>query len=222
MASSSSSSSSQQIEQTIDSILEKTKKDILADLDDVRVQSRKALDDALPKLEEEYNKIIADGQKEAVKLERQVIGSADLDVRNKHLLLLEEAVDKVFKKALEQISEAERSNNNKDYADLIKRLIDEAIQILETDKIIIFTNTKDADLVGSMLAEFPQAELSVERIECIGGISARSKDNSMAFENTIDARIQRLKPLIRKEIASKFGMGGRESQDGGDGNNNNS
>ena len=29
----------------------------------------------------------------------------------------------------------------------------------------------------------------------------------MTFDNTLDARIDRLKPLIRKEIASKFGVG---------------
>jgi len=29
----------------------------------------------------------------------------------------------------------------------------------------------------------------------------------MTFDNTIDARLERLKPLIRKEIATKFGLG---------------
>jgi len=30
---------------------------------------------------------------------------------------------------------------------------------------------------------------------------------AITFDNTLDARIERLKPLIRKEIASKFGVG---------------
>ena len=28
----------------------------------------------------------------------------------------------------------------------------------------------------------------------------------MTFDNTLDAKIERLKPLIRKEIAAKFGV----------------
>ena len=210
-SSSSSSSSNQQLEQAIDKILEKTRKEILAELGDAGAESKKTLDGSLPRLEEEYDKIVADGQKEATKLEKQVIGSADLDARNKQLLLLEEAVDRVFAKALERISEADRSVGNEDYAALIKRLVDESVQILGTSEVTIFTNAKDADLVGSTLAQFPGAELSADRIECIGGIAAKSKDGTMTFENTIDARIQRLKPLIRKEIASRFGVG---SQDG--------
>jgi V/A-type H+-transporting ATPase subunit E len=35
----------------------------------------------------------------------------------------------------------------------------------------------------------------------------KSKDGTTSFDNTLDARIERLKPLIRKEIASQFGVG---------------
>ena len=38
-------------------------------------------------------------------------------------------------------------------------------------------------------------------------LSSNLKMDAMTFDNTIDARIERLKPLIRKEIASKFGVG---------------
>ena len=55
--------------------------------------------------------------------------------------------------------------------------------------------------------EFSGSELSSETIDCLGGITIKSKDGTMTFDNTIDARIERLKPLIRKEIASKFGVG---------------
>ena len=51
------------------------------------------------------------------------------------------------------------------------------------------------------------SKLSSDTIDCIGGIIAKSKDGTMKFDNTLDARIERLKPLIRKEIASTFGVG---------------
>jgi V/A-type H+-transporting ATPase subunit E len=57
------------------------------------------------------------------------------------------------------------------------------------------------------VSQFSGAEFSSETIECLGGIKAKSKDGAMTFDNTIDARIERLKPLIRKEIAAKFGVG---------------
>jgi V/A-type H+/Na+-transporting ATPase subunit E len=42
--------------------------------------------------------------------------------------------------------------------------------------------------------------LSEKSIDVIGGIRMRSSDGSMTYDNTLDSRIERLKPLIRKNI----------------------
>jgi len=192
------------LESTIDKILKNTEKDILTNIKSGLDESQQKLDDAIPKLESEYDKIISNGKKEADKIEKQITGASDIEVRNKQLLALEEAVERVFSSALEQIANAERSG---DYSNLVKTLINEAIQILGTSEVTIFTNTKDKDVVQSTISQFSGAELSSETIECLGGIKVKSKDGTMTFDNTIDARIERLKPLIRKEIAAKFGVG---------------
>ena len=191
------------LQQAIDKIVEKTEQEILLDLKNSVSDSKQTLDDSLSKLEREYDKIISDGKKEADKVEKQIVGSSELDVRNKQLLLLEEGVTKVFSKALDQIANTERSGA---YSNLIKTLLDEATKILGTTEVIVFTNTKDKDVVQSALSKFSGAELSSDTIDCIGGIIIKSKNGTMTFDNTIDARIERLKPLIRKEIASTFGV----------------
>lgn len=192
------------LEQTIDKILEKTEKEILSDLKISSSDSKQTLDNSLPKLEQEYNKIISDGKKEAMKIEKQIVGSSDLETRNKQLLALEKAIDNVFAKVIEQISNMDRSG---DYSNLIKTLLDESTKILGTTKVIIYTNSKDKNTVQSVLSKYSGAELFPEPIDCLGGIIVKSKEGAMKFDNTLDARIQRMKPLIRKEIATKFGVG---------------
>ena len=192
------------LEQTIDKILSKTENDVLTHIKTTLGETQQKLDDSVQLLEGEYDKIIADGRKEADKLEKQIIGSSDLEARNKQLLALEEAVDKVFTKALGEIANADRSG---DYSNLIKTMLSEATQILGTSEVTVLTSAKDKDVVQSVLSEFSGAELSADTIDCLGGIIVKSKDGTMTFDNTIDARIERLKPLIRKEIASKFGVG---------------
>ncbi|RMW35814.1 MAG: V-type ATP synthase subunit E [Nitrosopumilus sp.] len=192
------------LETTISKILEQTEKSVISNVESALNESLKTLDDSVPKLEQEYDKILADGKKEADKIEKQIIGSADIEARNKQLMALEDAVDKVFSKALEQIANADRSG---DYSNLIKTMIEEATQILGTSEITVSTNAKDKDVVQSTLSQFSGAELSSDTIDCLGGVIVKSKDGAMTFDNTIDARIERLKPLIRKEIASKFGVG---------------
>jgi V/A-type H+-transporting ATPase subunit E len=192
------------LESTIDKILSNTEQSVLENIKSGLDDSQQNLDAAVPKLESEYDKIISDGEKEADKIAKQITGSSDIEARNKQLMALEDAVNKVFSKALDQIANADRSG---DYSNLIKILIEEAIQILGTSDILISTNTKDKDVVQSALSQFSGAELSSDTFECLGGIRVKSKDGAMTFDNTLDARIERLKPLIRKEIAAKFGVG---------------
>jgi V/A-type H+-transporting ATPase subunit E len=191
------------LESTIDKILKNTENDILTNIKSGLDDAQQNLDSSVPKLESEYDKIISDGKKEADKIEKQITGSADIEARNKQLMALEEGVDKVFSAALDQIANADRSG---DYSNLIKTLIEEATQILGTSEVSVSTNAKDKDVVQSTLSQFSGAELSSDTIDCLGGIKVKSKDGTMTFDNTIDARIERLKPLIRKEIAAKFGV----------------
>ena len=191
------------LEGTIDKILKNTENDILSSLKSALDDSQQNLDDSVTKLETEYDKIIADGKKEADKIEKQIVGGSDIEARNKQLLALESSVDRVFTTALEQITNSDR---NSDYANLINSILEESTQILGTTEVKVFTNSKDRDTVQSALSRFPGSELSSENIDCIGGVKLESKVGSMKFDNTIDAKIDRLKPLIRKEIASKFGV----------------
>ncbi len=196
--------SNSSLEQAIDKILTKTEKEILLDLKNSSSDSKQTLDNSLTKLELEYDKIISDGNKEADKIKKQIIGSSDLEARNKQLTTVEESIDKVFTKALDEIANADRSG---DYSKLIKSLFDESTKILGTTEIVVFTNSKDKDIVQSLLSKYPGAELSSETIDCLGGVKIKSKDGTMAFDNTIDAKVERLKPLIRKEISTQFGVG---------------
>jgi len=192
------------LERTVDKILNQSELEILASIKSSFDESLETLSKSQSSLEQEYDKIIDEGRKESEKIEKQIIGSSDLESRNKQLLLVEESVEKVFDKAIEKIK---ATNRNEDYLKLITTLLDEATEALGMTDIIIFTNSKDQDVVKQTLSKYSGAELSSETIDCLGGVEVKSKDGSMSFNNTIDARIVRMKPLIRKEIATKFGLG---------------
>ena len=192
------------LEKTIDQVLEKNRSQLLESLKSSLSESQEKLSVSLTELENEYAKIISEGQKEAEKIEKQIIGSSDLKVRNKALLQVEESTSKVFEKAKDQIQATKRDS---EYSNLISSLITEATEALDTSEIIVYTNSKDKDIVKSAISKISGAELSSEDIDCMGGVKVTSKDGSMTFENTIDARFERMKPLIRKNIAAKFNLG---------------
>ena len=192
------------LESTIDQVLERNSSEFAQSLKNSLEDAQKTLSDALPMLEEEYEKIISDGKKEADKIEKQIVGSADLEARNKSLLIVQESAEKVLEKAKEKIANMER---NSEYSSLITKLLTEATSALNTSDVIVYTNSKDKDVVQSAVSNISGAELSNDPIDCMGGVKVTSKDGSMSFDNTIDARIELLKPLIRKDIAAQFNLG---------------
>ena len=198
--------SGSQLEQTVDKILAQTQNEITANIDSALKEARQSLDQTIPILEQEYEKIISDAHKEADKIKRQIVGAADLNRRNNQLLTLEDAVDRVFTQALDQIASKDRTSP--EYSNLLKSLLAESTTILGSQDVVVFTSTQDRDAVASVIeSDYPNAQLSSDAIDCLGGVRIQSKDGAMTFDNTLDAKIERMKPLIRKETASKFGAG---------------
>lgn len=195
--------SDSKLETTIDKILSQSEDEVYSSLKTTFDESLQTLSKSESKFEQEYERIIDEGKKEAEKIEKQIVGSSDLESRNKQLKLIAESVQKVFDKAVEQIKSANRDAN---YSKLIETLLSEATDTLGTKEVNITTSAKDKEIVNSLLSKFPGSQLSSETIDCLGGVEVSSKDGSMSFNNTIDARLDRMKPLIRKEIATKFGI----------------
>ncbi len=196
--------SNSKLETTIDKILNQTGTEILSSLKSSLDETQETLSKSQSKLEQEYDRIVNEGKKEADKVQKQIIGSSDLESRNKQLKMVDASVQNVFDKAIEKIKTIKRDDK---YSKLINTLLEEATETLGTKDVTVYTNSADKKIVNSLLSKFPGKKLASETIECLGGIEIKSKDGSMSFNNTIDARLDRMKPLIRKEIARKFGLG---------------
>ncbi len=96
-------SSNSALESTIDQVLDRNSAEFSQSLKNSLTDAQKTLSESLPMLEEEYEKIISDGKKEADKIEKQIVGSADLEARNKALLVVQESAEKVLEKAKEKL-----------------------------------------------------------------------------------------------------------------------
>ena len=151
------------LEKTVDKILNQTEIETLSSLKKSQEESLETLSKSKRSLEEEYDRILDEGKKEADKIDKQIIGSSDLESRNKQILLVEESVQKVFDKAIEKISSTNRDDN---YAKLIESLLTNATNALGTTDVTVYTNSKDKEIVQSILSKFSGAVLSNDSIDC--------------------------------------------------------
>jgi V/A-type H+-transporting ATPase subunit E len=190
-------SSNSALEQTIGKVLVQKESELISQIDSAYQESLDNLESSRGKLEAERTRIIEAARKQAENLRRQIIGSARLGARNQELLTIENA-----KKKLQALSSTDT------YKELLKHMLEESISAVgESSAVIIECKKKDDELVRKVVSELQssgklqQATVSDQHIDVLGGIRIKSADGTMSYDNTLDSRIERLKPLIRKNIA---------------------
>lgn len=194
-------SSTSALEQTISKVLSQKEADLIKQLDLAYQESIANLESSRAKLQSEYTRIVEGAKKQAENLRRQIVGSSRLAARNKQLVLIETAVNEAFEKAKTTLRS---SNKQQVYKVLITKMLQESISAIGTDEVIIQCNRDDFDLVKKAVASLSnnnvRLTLSDQPIDVIGGIRIKSIDGSTIYDNTLDSRIERFKPLIRKNI----------------------
>ena len=198
------SSSTSPLERTIDQVITKKESELLSQLNNSYLESTNNLDLSKSQLELEYKHIISNAEKKADTIKRQVIGSSKLSSRNKELVLLEQAVNDVFDKANEKLS---LQLDDANYKNLLIEMLDESIPNIPTSGIVIECLEKDADFfkqqIEGIIAKYnKKIKLHSNLKNSMGGFRLKSTDGTITLDNTIDSRIEKLKPLIRKNIAT--------------------
>jgi V/A-type H+-transporting ATPase subunit E len=141
--------SSNSLERTIDKVLSQKESALISEIDSALRNSLKNLESSKSSLQVEYDNIIESSIKQAENLKRQIIGSSTLNARNKELVIIESAIDEIFYKAKEKLAQ---SNNEKNYENLISRMIEDTAAKLGSE-IIIQCNKTDLILVKKISSE---------------------------------------------------------------------
>jgi len=197
-------SSNSALERTISKVLSQKEAELISKIDSAYQDSLNNLEASRGKLEAERTRIVESAKKQAENLKRQIIGSARLAARNQELLTIENAVNTAFEDARKKLA----SSGGKDsYRALLSGIIEESVSSVGSGEVVIECNLNDIELVREILGDLQrrnpriQARVSDQPVDVLGGIRVKSADGTMTFDNTLDSRIERLKPLIRKNIA---------------------
>ena len=199
-------SSSSALEHMIDKVLVQKETELISQIDSAYQESLDNLESSRSKLEAERTRIVEAARKQSENLKRQIIGSARLASRNQELLTIENAVNKAFEEAKKKL---QASSGTDSYKNLLKQMVEESISAVGgSNAVILESNKNDAEIVRKAVSELrdtgkvqQQAEVSDQHIDVLGGIRIKSSGGTMTYDNTLDSRIERLKPLIRKNIA---------------------
>jgi V/A-type H+-transporting ATPase subunit E len=206
-------SSNSALERTINKVLSQKEAELISQIDSAYQESVKNLEASRGKLEAERTRIVESARKQAENTKRQIVGSSRLAARNQELLLIENNVNEAFERAKAWLGS---SSKDEAYRSLLAKIIEESIPSVGSDDVTIECNKNDMDAVKKIAADLakknPKYKIKVsdQPISAIGGVRVKSGDGTMSFDNTLDSRIERLKPLIRKNIARMLRGEGEE------------
>jgi len=185
---------------TLDKVSAEFETEVLSELQEGKTEALSRIEANRKETEESTSKILETSVKQAESLKRQIVGAAELQARNAQLRSLEKAVNEVFDMAMKEISESEGAAYERAMVDLIKQGLD-----VIGHKASVSCSTKDKKAVSAAIHKLNSSTVKLtledKHIETIGGVILTTSDGSVRFDNTFEARLERDKATLRKEVA---------------------
>lgn len=157
---------------------------------------------------EEVSKIVValleDLEKKSSTTRSRILSLTQVKIRGMKLEVIEKCVENVIGKMLEEIGvRARRGELN----NVLEKMLEEAVETVGGNHIKIYTNSFLKDSVKKISENVSskkniRIEVRDEPVETVFGLVARSLDDSISYDNRIEVKIERLKPVIRKIVAS--------------------
>jgi V/A-type H+-transporting ATPase subunit E len=167
-------------------------------------EAKNTLNTAKQQAEQNYTTVTNQAKIRAEAEKRKIASLTEVDVRNRLLQTKEELVDAAFQGALRQLGDFTETEAYQTY---LLKLIEHAAKRIGAKNLIVQVNAKDKVWLTKEVLRHLSGKLNVEMtlsdlaIECIGGCKMQTQDGSVSVDDTIDNRLQELKPTLRTQIA---------------------
>lgn len=198
------------LQKMMSQIREKAEKEKESILEDAKSEAEEKISEAGKKAEDEKENIMERGQREAEKEKQRILASARSKRRQKHLEAREKIIQDTFEKAKKELSNLRKRN---EYPDILKNLIvsggasvgGKELEVLmsEKDKDLISEDAKSeiAEKISEKTGEETSLKMNFTLKNIDGGAIVQRKNGNIACDNTLEARMEREKDSLRKEVA---------------------
>ena len=158
--------------------------------------------------EAEKTKILENGKKQSDMRYQQIISEAKMNARRAELGAKEEVIEAAFNQAIGELK-TKASSGDEEYKDSLSKMIKEAADEIGGNDLIIQLNEADTkkfkdDLSSQGTDSFELNGIKFtlgEPIETIGGAVLKTTNGDIEVNNTIEARLERFKSILRSEVA---------------------
>ena len=158
--------------------------------------------------ETEKTKISENGKKQSEMRYQQIISEAKMNARRAELGAKEEVIEAAFAKATDELK-AKAASGDDEYEDSLSKMIKEAADEIGSKDLIIQLNEADTNKIKQELSADGADSFQLEGInftigepiDAMGGAILKTSNGDIEVNNTIEARLDRFKSILRSEVA---------------------
>ena len=158
--------------------------------------------------EAEKTKILENGKKQSDMRYQQIISEAKMNARRAELGAKEDVIEAAFNQAIGELK-IKASSGDEEYTDSLSKMIMEATNEIGSDDVILQLNEADTQKFKNDLSSQGSDSFEIEGIkftlgepiDAIGGAILKTANGDIEVNNTIEARLERFKSILRSEVA---------------------
>jgi vacuolar-type H+-ATPase subunit E/Vma4 len=191
------------LDRVISEVVQEAFQTIMKSLDEAQAEALRIVSKTLDEFMRERAAIEEAGRAEREAARQRILSTAEIQAKNMAIAAVEEEVGKVFETALSRLAKEAAGDG---FKQVMKRLLDEAVELIGKD-IVVESNEKGIEMLREIVANGSykvRITVSDKPIKTIGGLRAVSADGLTRLDNTLEARLERLKQSLRSEIAKMF------------------
>jgi len=195
------------IDYTVKKVSDEALAEMLQTISESKAAALEIVSRKMSETQAEVTRISEQEKRQANSLKRQIIGSAEMAARNQSLEIVEENLNAAFGQALQKL---ESTTSDSRYEQVLSSMISEGVDEVGGNEFVVTANTRDQQVVQKVIDQVSREKgitiaRSATRLNgSVGGVVIASSDGYVTFDNTFEARLERLKPTLRKQIAQLF------------------
>lgn len=194
--------------------------------DEILADARRQAERAVRKAEREGQAAIEKAKEEAQRERDEKLAAAQAEAERKRMLTLATVpvdigrmraakAEQMLHSLREQAAECLESRQGFDYGQTLPQLAVEAISHMEGDAFVLALGKVDLDAYGPTLADRVReaagrsnVTISVDPQPAAisNGVVIRDLDGRQVWDNSLDARLDRMWPLMRSHLAEQLGL----------------
>lgn len=196
--------SSTGLAKVVNEVAEKIIENLESSFQELSIEIKKIIEREREETSRVVDEIVEQAERRSEMIKSRTLSLTQVRIRGRKLEELEKCVEEVISRVLEVVKEKSSRHELDVY---LEKMLEEAVDIVGVGKVKAYTNPSllESLRIASMnISRKKNVEITVmdDPVDTVFGVVVRSYDDSVSYDNRIETKLERLKPYIRRSVAS--------------------